>query len=288
MPPRSSRHRTAQGGGGCQSAAWAPAIPRRAGAGGGGGRGAGGWRGRPGKRHPGRRRGRRAGCRGGGRPCGATRARAPSPPPTIPASHVPRHPGAPTWPGGGARRRYHRRDLPALPPWTGAPRHRLTRDPALATVTSPAHRRPRPVTITTPAGTSNAETFTFEAPLPPGPPTITKLIPTSGPDTGGTTVDIIGTDLTGATAVDFGGTAGTGLTVDPSGSLATVTSPAHTAGPAPVTITTPAGTSNAETFTFEAPPVVTVPVIYASVPVIPLCRRPRQPAGADPRHLPDH
>jgi hypothetical protein len=103
--------------------------------------------------------------------------------------------------------------------------------------------------------------------VPPTPPSITKLIPTSGPDTGGTLVDVIGTDLTGATAVDFGGTAGTGLTVDPSGNLATVTSPAHTAGPAPVTITTPAGTSNAETFTFEAPPVVTVPVIYEAYPL---------------------
>jgi hypothetical protein len=89
--------------------------------------------------------------------------------------------------------------------------------------------------------------------VPPTPPSITKLIPTSGPDTGGTLVDIVGTDLTGATAVDFGGTAGTGLTVDPSGGLATVTSPAHTAGPAPVTITTPAGTSAAETFTFDPP-----------------------------------
>ncbi len=103
----------------------------------------------------------------------------------------------------------------------------------------------------------------------PIPPTITKLIPTAGPDTGGTLVDIIGGDLTGATAVDFGGTAGTGLTVDPSGNLATVTSPAHTAGPAPVTITTPAGTSAAKTFTFEAPPVVTVPVIYAAYPLRP-------------------
>ena len=104
-------------------------------------------------------------------------------------------------------------------------------------------------------------------PIPPPAPTITKLIPTSGPDTGGTVVDIIGADLTGATAVDFGGTAGTGLTVDPSGGLATVTSPAHTAGPAPVTITTPAGASAAKTFTFEAPPVVTVPAIYGALPV---------------------
>ena len=144
----------------------------------------------------------------------------------------------------------------------------LTVDPSgsLATVTTPAHTAgPAPVTITTPAGTSAAETFTFEAPLPPGPPTITKLIPTSGPDTGGTTVDIIGGDLTGATAVDFGSTPGTGLTVDPSGSLATVTSPAHTAGPAPVTITTPAGVSNAETFTFEAP-LPPGPVVVAVIP----------------------
>ena len=100
---------------------------------------------------------------------------------------------------------------------------------------------------------------------PTPPPTITKLIPTSGPDTGGTVVDVIGTDLTGATAVDFGGTAGTGLTVDPSGGLATVTTPAHTAGPAPVTITTPAGVSAAETFTFEAP-LPPGPVVVAVIP----------------------
>jgi len=114
---------------------------------------------------------------------------------------------------------------------------------------------------------SYAPVFVETPVVPPTPPTITKLIPTVGPDTGGTLVDVIGTDLTGATAVDFGGTAGTGLTVDPSGNLATVTSPAHTAGPYPVTITTPAGVSNAETFTFEAPPVVTVPVIYAAYPL---------------------
>ena len=111
---------------------------------------------------------------------------------------------------------------------------------------------------------SYAPVFVETPVVPPTPPTITKLIPTSGPDTGGTLVDIVGTDLTGATAVDFGGAPGTGLTVDPSGNLATVTSPAHTAGPAPVTITTPAGTSAAETFMFEA---VTVPVIYEAYPL---------------------
>ena len=101
-------------------------------------------------------------------------------------------------------------------------------------------------------------------PLPSAPPSITKLIPTVGPDTGGTSVDIVGANLTGATGVDFGGTPGTGLTVDPFGGLATVTTPAHTAGPAPVTITTPAGTSAAETFTFEAP---SLPIIKGFTPV---------------------
>ena len=108
--------------------------------------------------------------------------------------------------------------------------------------------------------------FSLAPVVPPPAPTITKIIPTSGPDTGGTLVDIVGTDLTGATAVDFGGTAGTGLTVDPSGGLATVTTPAHTAGAAPVTITTPAGTSAAKTFTFEAPVVVPAPTITSIAP----------------------
>ena len=125
------------------------------------------------------------------------------------------------------------------------------------------------LTLTKGAGTGYAfygPLYLDETVVPPTPPpTITKIIPPSGPDTGGTLVDIIGTDLTGATAVDFGGTAGTGLTVDPSGNLATVTTPAHTAGPAPVTITTPAGVSNAETFTFEAP-IPPGPVVVAVFP----------------------
>jgi hypothetical protein len=114
----------------------------------------------------------------------------------------------------------------------------------------------------TAAGVVSYAPFYVVPPLPPtpGPPIIVKLIPASGPDTGGTTVNVVGTDLTGA-AVDFDGTAGTGLTVDPSGNLATVTTPAHTAGPAPVTITTPAGTSAAKTFTYESPLPPGVPTL---------------------------
>jgi hypothetical protein len=115
----------------------------------------------------------------------------------------------------------------------------------------------------TAAGVVSYAPFYVVPPLPPtpGPPIIVKLIPAAGPDTGGTTRrHVVGTNLTGA-AVDFDGTAGTGLTVDPSGNLATVTSPAHTAGPAPVTITTPAGTSAAKTFTYESPLPPGVPTL---------------------------
>ena len=70
------------------------------------------------------------------------------------------------------------------------------------------------LTLTKGAGTGSAfygPLYLDETVVPPTPPpSITKLIPTSGPDTGGTLVDIIGANLTGATAVDFGGTAGTG------------------------------------------------------------------------------
>jgi hypothetical protein len=150
----------------------------------------------------------------------------------------------------------------------GTPGTGLTVTPGIGgTVTSPAHIAGAVDMVAQSAtGPSAPVTFTYAAPPVTPPPTITKIIPTAGPDTGGTLVDIVGTDLTGATAVDFGGTAGTGLTVDPSGSLATVTSPAHTAGPAPVTITTPAGTSAAETFTFEAPLPPGGPVVVAVIP----------------------
>ena len=149
----------------------------------------------------------------------------------------------------------------------GTPGTGLTVTPGIGgTVTSPAHIAGAVDMVAQSAnGPSAPVTFTYAAPPVTPPPTITKLIPTSGPDTGGTLVDIIGANLTGATGVDFGGVPGTGLVVDPFGGLATVTSPAHTAGPAPVTITTPAGTSAAETFTFEAP-LPPGPVVVAVIP----------------------
>ncbi|PKL70924.1 MAG: hypothetical protein CVV30_01180, partial [Methanomicrobiales archaeon HGW-Methanomicrobiales-1] len=63
----------------------------------------------------------------------------------------------------------------------------------------------------------------------PAAPTITSLIPASGPVVGGTVITITGTGFTGATAVNFGTTAGTSLTVASATQL-NVTSPAGAAG----------------------------------------------------------
>lgn len=70
------------------------------------------------------------------------------------------------------------------------------------TVTSPVGSGTVNVTVTTPAGTSNALPFTYQA-----PPAVTGLSPTSGPAAGGALVTVTGTGFStepGATAVTFG------------------------------------------------------------------------------------
>jgi hypothetical protein len=82
---------------------------------------------------------------------------------------------------------------------------------------------------------------------------VSGISPSSGSETGGTTVTIGGTGLAGATAVHFGSAAAT-ISSD-SATKITVTSPAADAtGAVSVTVTTPAGTSAAATFTYLTPP----------------------------------
>ncbi|MET8028421.1 IPT/TIG domain-containing protein, partial [Streptomyces avermitilis] len=95
----------------------------------------------------------------------------------------------------------------------------------------------------TPGGTSNTLTYTY-IPVP----ALTSLNPTSGPEAGGTTVVITGTNLTGATAVTFGATPATSFTVD-SDTQITATAPAGT-GTVQVQVTTPGGTSNTLSYTY--------------------------------------
>lgn len=105
------------------------------------------------------------------------------------------------------------------------------------------------ITVTTPNGTSstnNNDQFLYET-----APTLTGISPSSGPDAGGASVTLTGTNLTGATSVMFGSTAATSFIVNSSTSI-TATSPAESPGAISVTVITPGGASNAETFTFNA------------------------------------
>jgi hypothetical protein len=86
----------------------------------------------------------------------------------------------------------------------------------------------------------------------PRSPTITKISPSSGPPSGGTTVTITGTDFTGATTVVFGPDAASSFDVVSSTEI-TAVSPAEAASTHGIVVTTPGGTSpytNAELFTF--------------------------------------
>jgi hypothetical protein len=100
---------------------------------------------------------------------------------------------------------------------------------------------------------------------PPLIPTVTGISPTAGPIAGGTSVTISGTGFYGwgsssvVTAVKFGSTAVTSFKVT-SATTITVTTPASSAGPVDVTVTTPSGTSAtsaADQFTYVPPPTVT-------------------------------
>ena len=95
------------------------------------------------------------------------------------------------------------------------------------------------VTVTTSQGTSTQTVpFTYAA-----APSLSGVSPNQGSVSGGTTVTLTGVNLSGATAVSFGGVAAVSFTVN-SGTQITAVSPAHAAGAAAVTVTTPGGTSN--------------------------------------------
>ncbi len=124
------------------------------------------------------------------------------------------------------------------------------------TATAPSGSGLVDVRVTTAGGssaTSAADQYTYI-----GAPTVTSISPKAGATSGGTAIDINGTNFTGATAVTFGGTAATGFTVI-SGTQITATSPANAAGTVDVRVTTTGGTSAtsaADQFTFIAPLMV--------------------------------
>jgi hypothetical protein len=97
----------------------------------------------------------------------------------------------------------------------------------------------------------------WEVPAPPSLPAVTSVMPDEGSTLGGTTVSVTGTGFSQATAVSFGLRSAPSFTVNSPTSL-TAVSPAEPKGTVGLTVTTPAGRSDASTrdlFTFLSPPV---------------------------------
>ena len=131
---------------------------------------------------------------------------------------------------------------------SGHPATILTDTATSLTVTSPPESAGTvDITVTTPNGTSatsSADEFSYAA-----PPKIQRIAPSNGPASGGTTVEIFGTDLAHANAVHFGKAAA--KITRGSASALTVISPPGT-GTVTVTVTTSGGTSSAGHFTYKA------------------------------------
>jgi hypothetical protein len=102
------------------------------------------------------------------------------------------------------------------------------------------------VTVTSPAGTSRGQRFTYPAAPPPAAaPTISSISPSSGPHTAATVVTITGTNFGGATC-SVVGTTSTPIpcTVGPGNTMITLTMPYATGtGTATVVVTTPGGSA---------------------------------------------
>jgi hypothetical protein len=109
------------------------------------------------------------------------------------------------------------------------------------------------VTVTTPAGTSEtspADEFVYG-------PNVTAVSPDRGPESGGTSVTVTGSDLRGATGVKFGSVNATSFEVNSQSSI-TAVSPEGT-GTVDVTVISPQGTSavgSADQFSYVPAPTV--------------------------------
>ncbi|WP_280244436.1 IPT/TIG domain-containing protein, partial [Nocardia abscessus] len=109
------------------------------------------------------------------------------------------------------------------------------------------------VSVTTPGGTSNSRSYAY---VPA--PVLAAVVPGAGPETGGNTVVLTGTDLTGATAVRFGANAAVAFTLVSATEIRAV-APAGT-GSAAVTVNTPGGISNGVSYSYAPVPSLTAVV----------------------------
>ncbi|MFG2905211.1 IPT/TIG domain-containing protein [Kitasatospora sp. NPDC048286] len=125
-------------------------------------------------------------------------------------------------------------------------------DRGTVTATVPAHAAGVvDVALTVSGRTVAAGKYTYDAPAP----VVTAVAPDHGPLAGGTTVTVTGSNLSGASAVTFGTVPATAVTVE-SDTRITATAPAGSAvGKVDVTVTTPGGTSAAQSYTYQDPAV---------------------------------
>ncbi len=134
---------------------------------------------------------------------------------------------------------------------------------SVTVVTPPKDAGSVDVVLTTPGGSATGTGgFTYVA-----EPTITSVIPSSGPIAGGTAVTITGTNLKDTKAVMFGGTAGTSITIISATSV-TVVTPKKSVGPVGVVLNTFSGSVvSTDEFTYVSEPTITS-VIPSSGPVV--------------------
>jgi subtilisin family serine protease len=129
--------------------------------------------------------------------------------------------------------------------------------PSSITATAPAGSGTVDVRVIAPGGASApvpGDRYTY-VPPPPPPPAVTGVSPSSGPQAGGTSVTIAGSNLGGTSAVEFGSNSAASFTVSSSTSI-TATAPPGS-GTVDVIVTTPAGSSpaaQADHFTYASEP----------------------------------
>ncbi len=125
---------------------------------------------------------------------------------------------------------------------------------AQITAVAPAHAAGNVnVTVTTPAGTSSASAgnlYTYS-----DVPTITSIVPTGGPLSGGNTVTINGTSFTNTTAVTFAGVPATSFTINSDNVITAVAPSSGAEGSVNLVVTTPAGSAS-------------TPYLYTDAPVV--------------------
>jgi LPXTG-motif cell wall-anchored protein len=109
------------------------------------------------------------------------------------------------------------------------------------------------VPVTIPVGTVTVAQATCSRPDSAAAPTAASIAPNSGPQSGGQTVTITGTNfIIDGTTVTFDGAPATSVTVAGNGTSLTATTPAGAVGPASVLVTTDGGAASPLDYTYLA------------------------------------